>query len=174
MEQENIITTIRKDVKVALVVAEAGLTLTSPIVKSLWHWFQDVEIAVPLPIMPINEQEQLSLTKDILKEMDEQFAMLEAKANESILQGFDFDGPGSPEGKKVDALWKELTGCYAALVNEEVPIIPRQMQEMVASVIVEEMTRKYDISEEEARHRLKTVSHLRMMLRMSGVNPDDV
>lgn len=171
---DNIITVIRKDVKIALLVAEAGITLTSPILKSLWHWFQDVEIAVPLPIMPITEEEQISLSRDILREMDAHFAVLEANAEEAITNGTTFDGPASPEGKKVDALWKELAGCYSSLINEEVPIIPPQMQEMVASMIVEELTRKYDISEDEARHRLRTESNLRMMLRMSGVNPDNI
>lgn len=174
MSENNIITTIRKDVQIALLVADAGLTLTPPILKSLWHWFQDVEIAVPLPIMPITEEEQISLSRDILKEMEALFAVLEEKAEIAISQGEDFDGPASPEGKKVDALWKELAGCYAELVNAEVPVIPVQMQDMVAAMIVDEMTRKYDISEDEARYRLRTESHLRMMLRMSGVDPDNI
>lgn len=174
MTTDNIITVIRKDVKIALLVAEAGMTLTSPIVKSLWHWFQDVEIAVPLPIMPITETEQINLSREILKEMDAHFTVLEKKANEAIANGSTFDGPASNEGRKVDALWKELAGCYAILINSEVPVLPPQMQEMVSSMIVEEMTRKYDISEDEARDRLRSEAHLRMMLRMSGVNPDNI
>ncbi len=174
MSVENIITVIRKDVKIALLVSEAGLTLTPSLVKSLWHWFQDVEIAVPLPVMPITEQEQVSLSSDILREMDTHFAVLEENAEKALASGEDFDGPASAEGRKVDALWKELAGCYASIVNEEVPVLPLQMQEMVGSMIVEEVSRKYDISEDEARDKIRSESHLRMMLRMSGVNPDNI
>lgn len=174
MSAENIITVIRKDVKIALLASEAGLTLTPSLVKSLWHWFQDVEIAVPLPIMPITEQEQISLSTDILREMDGLFAILEEKAEVALKSGEVLDGPSSPEGKKVDALWKELAGCYASIVNEEVPVLPLQMQEMVGSMIVEEISRKYNISEDEARDKLRSESHLRMMLRIAGVNPDNI
>lgn len=174
MSTENIITVIRKDIKVAKAVANADLELTPAIVNSIWKWFQDVEILVPLDIMPISEEERISLTKDILVEMDEHFVILEQKVAEAIALGQEFDGPNSPEGKKVDALWKELAGCYASYINDEVPDLPEGIQRLVAETIVKEVADKYGISEDDAISKILNDSKLRMMLRMSGIDPDSL
>lgn len=174
MSTENIITVIRKDIKVAKAVANADLELTSGIINSIWKWFQDVEILVPLPIMEISEEERISLTKDILIEMDDQFMILEQKVAEAIGVGQDFDGPDSPEGRKVDALWKELAGCYASYINAEVPDLPEGIQRLVAETIVKEIADKYDLSEDDAVDKILSDSKLRMMLRMSGIDPDSL
>lgn len=173
MPRENIITTIRRDVQVAKAVINADLTLTPTILRSLWAWFQDIEVAVPLPVMPITEAEQISISRDILNEMDEQFVILEQRVAEALEADADFDGPASPEGKKVDSLWKELAGCYASDINKEVPILPAHMHEAIAGAIINEVSRRYDISEEDARHKVRSEPHLRMMVRMSGLNPDE-
>ena len=174
MSTENIITVIRKDIKVAKAVANADLELTPAIINSVWKWFQDVEILVPLDIMPISETERVSLTKDILNEMDEHFIILEQKVAEALAAGQDFDGPNSPEGKKVDALWKELAGCYASYINDEVPDLPVGIQRLVAESIVKEVADKYDLSEEDAISKILSDSKLRMMLRMSGIDPESL
>jgi hypothetical protein len=174
MPRKNIITTIRKDVKVAKAVLNADLALTPAILRSLWAWFQDIEVAVPLPIMPITETEQISISRDILNEMDEEFIILEQKVAEALATDSDFDGPASPEGKKVDTLWKELAGCYASDINKEVPILPEHMHEMIANAIVDEVSHRYEISEEDARYKLRSEPSLRMMVRMSGLNPDNI
>jgi hypothetical protein len=174
MSKGNIITNIRRDVAVAKAVVNADLALTPAILKSLWVWFQDIEVAVPLPVMSITSGEQIAITRDILVEMDEHFLILEQKVTEAIKADVDFDGPASPEGKKVDLLWKELAGCYAADINKEVPILPEHMQEMITIAIVDEISRRYDISEEDARFRLRSEPSLRMMVRMSGLDPDNI
>lgn len=172
MSNDNIITVIRTDIKVAKAVANADLELTPAIINSIWKWFQDVEILVPLDIMPISSEERILLTKDILTEMDDNFIILEQKVQEALAKGEDFDGPSSPEGKKVDALWKELAGCYASVVNEEVPDLPESIKRIVAETFVTEVADKYDLSTEDAVDKILGDSKLRMMLRMSGIDPD--
>lgn len=170
---ENIITPIRKDIAVLKACLENDVEVTDKVLSGVWRWFGDVEIAVPLPVMDIPAVERRALASIIVNEMDETFAILEERC-EGKDEEFQSAQTKSREATIVNNLWKELAGCYAALINDEVPVLPSFIREALQDSMISDLVRRFDQDENEIRRRLKTDSALRMMLRMSGLNPDDI
>lgn len=169
----NIITPIREDIAVFRAVLAAGLQPTDMVLNGVWRWFHDVEIAVPLPVMDLSDTERASLAHDIITEMDTVFASLEAQcAGKSLRRQNALTS--SPEALQVNALWKELAGCFAELVNEEIPEIPEEIRAHVYASMVSDLAEKYGIDEDELRGRIRSDEPLRMMFRLNGLNPDEI
>lgn len=155
-------------------VLAAGVTPTDKVITGVWRWFQDVEVNVPLPIMPMDDDERASIATAIAEEMDTILAELEAVcAGKSDSEQSDVTENHALVAP-LNNLWKELAGCYADLINDEVPILPAALRAMIVESILEELAEKNDCDEAEIRRRVRTDQSLRMMLRMNGINPDEL
>lgn len=168
---ENTTTIIRRDIQAFKAVVDANVSVTDAIVNSLWRWFGDVEIPVPLPVMPLSDEERIQITKDILGEMDESFARLEKIESHGAKSD---DLRRHEDGQQVDRLWRELAGVYAELVNEEVPSLPEEIKQQIQERIVSDLSEQFGVSEDEVLQQIRTDSSLRMRLRMAGISPDQI
>jgi hypothetical protein len=173
MSAPNSITPIRADLAVLGAVLDADVEVTDQVINGVWRWFQDIEIAVPLPVMDLTSDERRTLATTILIEMDDLFAGLEdlcegksAKSQAAVAK--------TPEADRVNNLWKELAGCYAELVNDEIPELPESLRASIIESMLEDLADRFGITEDAVRTRVRTDSSLRMMLRMNGLNPDDL
>lgn len=168
-KSENPIVATREDVAVFRAVLDAGVTVTDSVFKGVWQWFPDVELMVPLQAMALGDQERAALASQILGEMDEVFSVLENL----------WDHDGSEDdlargSKQVDALFRELASCYSDFVNAEVHVLPDEVRVVVEESMIERLMSQMDTDEDTVRYRLKNDAALRMMLRMSGLDPDKV
>lgn len=172
--QTNIIDAIRQDIVNARTIVDSGLDLNDTIINGIWRHFSDVEIYVPLASMDLRPEERVNLAQGILQEMDEAMGKIRegyAKAAseeelESIHKG--------PLGQKVDSLFKELAGCYAEIINQEIPQLPENMKQVVAESLVAELAQRFDTTEDEIVNQVRHDSSLRMLFRRTGLNPDDL
>ena len=167
----NVMTIIRKDIAVFRTVVSAQVEVTDTVLTGIWRWFGDVEINVPLPVMDLTEHKRRYLAANVLAELDDVFAQLEVIA-ENQADDDDTDLSQTPLGQQADALWKELAGCYASLVNEEIPALSSEDQEEIGRQMVSSIARGMGVDEDDAFKIIRKDSKLRMMLRMAGVNPD--
>lgn len=166
-KSENPIAATREDVAVMRVVLESGVKVTDSVFKGIWHWFPDVELMVPLAAMQLGEKERTALASQIIAEMDEVFAKLEA-----AWELDDSDEDMTRYSAQVDALFRELASCYAEFINAEVHVLPDEVRASIEAGLLERLMSQMDLDEDTVRYRLKTDPALRMMLRMSGVDPD--
>jgi hypothetical protein len=172
--ETKVIDTIRQDVQNARAVIENGLDLNDTMINGIWRHFADVEILVPLASMELRSEEKLSLASGILQEMDEVLAKIrEGYAKATTDEELTAIHKGAL-GMKVDSLWKELAGCYAELINDEIPDLPENMKKAVAESLVSELAHRFDTTEDEIVDRIKHDSTLRMMFRRTGINPDEI
>lgn len=169
-----LIDSIRQDINNARAVIAFGLDLNDTIINGIWRFFSDVEINVPLSVMPLEKNERIDLARGILDEMDETMLLIR-EAYEASRSDEEIDQiHRGPLAKKVDSLWKELAGCYAEIVNEEIPVLPEHLKKVVAESMVEELAARFDVSESDMLERIRQDSSLRMLFRRTGINPDDL
>lgn len=170
-QDENIIPAIRDDVAAFKALVGAGLTITDSVLNGLWRWFRDVELIMPLGVMGMSRDERTKLSLLILEEMDEQFAVLERiweQGSEEVR-----DGIGElPEAAKVNALWRELAGVYAELINAEMRVLPAEMRAAIEAEGLSALAENFHMDEESLRSHVKSDPALRMMIRMNGLDPD--
>lgn len=172
--ETKVIDFIKQDIAIARAVIENGLDLNDTIINGVWRHFTDVEIFVPLASMDLRPEERINLAKGILEEMDEVLTQIrdgykKAETEEdlkAIHRG--------PLGTKVDNLWKEFAGCYAELINAEIPQLPEHMKKVVAESLVSELAHRFDTTEDDIIERIQRDSTLRMMFRRTGINPDEI
>ena len=171
---ENTLTKTKKDLAVFNVVVKAGLVPTDAVIEGLWHWFPNVEVALPLPIMPLKENERKKIASRILDEMLEVATRMENELNtlprdeESYSNYFQ----NSPDVTLIDNLWKELVGVYASLFNAYVRSLSKEDQARASEAFLEFMETNLEIDRKEAIEQIHTNPSLRMQLRMIGVDPD--
>lgn len=167
---ENMISKIRKDLAVLRLVIENDLPVTDSTIKGLWQWFPDVELVLPLPIMPLTDEQRKEVSINILNDMDEAFAHIEK--NFSELVEADEKGIETKEETLVNNLWRELAGCYAETINAEVPQLPEEIKETLGRGMYETLVNGFGGDEDMLSYKLQNDSTLRMMIRMAGLDPD--
>ncbi len=173
-QQSEIIREIRQNIQNGRAAIAYGLDLNDVLVNGIWRYFSDVEIYVPLQVMPMTADERKSLAGSILEEMDTTMSDIE-KLFDSAASEEELDKISSgPLGRKVDNLWKELAGCYAEIINDEIPQLPESMKEAIAESMVEELAARYDTSREDIVRQIRKDSSLRMLFRRTGINPDEI
>ena len=126
-ENINFITPIRADVRVVRTLLENDVPITDMVMRGLWRWFADVEIPVPLPRMGLKDDQRRALALTIITEMDEAFTKLEI-ACEGKTTEEQAEYTASADATVVNNLWKEIAGCYAEIINEDVTVIPEEMR----------------------------------------------
>lgn len=171
---ENTLTKTKKDLAVFNVVVKAGLTPTEAVIEGLWHWFPNVEVALPLPVMVLKEADRVRIASGVLDEMFEVATRMESDLNnihrdeESYSDYF----KNSPDVPLIDNLWKELVGVYASLFNSYVRRLSQEEQALASEAFLEFMENNLEIDRNEAITEIQTNPSLRMQLRMIGVDPD--
>jgi len=170
----DIIDMIRVDIQNSRAALNYGLELNDTLINGVWRHFTDVEILVPLATMELHPDERKTLASNILEEMDNTMAEIRGEyAKAETSEEIDRIHNG-PLGQKVDSLWKELAGCYAEIINEEIPQLPDHVKKIVAESLVAELANRFDTTEEEIVDRIQHDSALRMMFRRTGIDPDEV
>lgn len=173
-DSKNTISEIRNDVAALALVQASGLTVTDAVFMGVWRWFRDVELVVPLPVLVTEPEERQSLAALITAEMDDVMSRLEPLFGVAETDEEKDVLAQSADGQALDNLFRELAGVYAELVNDEVPVLPAMLKEALQEGLIENLADRLDADEYEIRARLKTDSRLRMMVRMSGLDPDAI
>lgn len=169
-KKENMISKVRKDLAVLKLVIENNLPVTESTMKGLWQWFPDVELILPLPVMPLSDADRKEVSLNILEDMDAAFAVIENNFEELVEA--DRNGVETKEETLVNNLWRELAGCYAESINSEVPSLPEEIKESMSRGMYDTLVNGFNGDEDLVIHKLKTDSTLRMMIRMAGLDPD--
>lgn len=173
------------DLKVLRVCIETDTFVTPPVIDAVWAWFSDVEIVLPIPDMELKPEDRKRLSLDIIDEMIEEFKKAGEKwtaATEGLEydeEEWDEDYPvpsevAEEEVQNVDTLWRELSGCLAATLNDMVPQFTEEAAEYFYAHILEQAADDFQVSLDEVREALKTDVSFRMMLRRQGFDPDRI
>jgi hypothetical protein len=173
-DSNNTIAEIRNDVAALAAVQTAGLNVSDAVFSGVWRWFRDVELVVPLPVLVTDDEERASLALEITGEMDQVMARLEPLWAVAETDDERDTLASSADGVALDNLFRELAGVFANLVNEEVPVLPAMLKESLQENLLESLSDRFDLDEDEVRSRLKNDSRLRMIVRMSGLDPDAI
>ena len=172
-ESNSLVSRTKEDVAVFRAVVSAGLTPTSPLIHGLWRWFSNVDLALPLPIMQIAPEERKNLALAILEDLDLALDKYEIKnLHTSVEDRHELNN--GPEAQHIDNMWKELAGVYADLLNKEVYKIDPKDKEEIASQIIDGMSEAFGLDRAGVLEKIKTDPSLRLSLRMSGLNPDEM
>lgn len=156
------------DLKVLKACIDTGTTPTFPVLNAVWRWFLDVEFALPIPVLDMPEASRETITRDVVAEMGDIFADFDAKASSNP----DFDPNSDPTVHTLNALWRELAGLYAPLLNDSVETIPDEVLQAIYPHAIAQMAHMNDLNIEDAVNRVQNDPVLRMMMRRSGLDPD--
>lgn len=169
----NIITPARCDAAVFKLCLEHGTAVTPAVLNGLWHWFSDVELSLPLPVMEMTNTERRSLALDVLTDMDHELAVLEGRCQGKSLED-QAELVNENAAAKVNGLWRELAGCYASMVNDQVHKVPEEALPELYEHVMDDLRKMTGLDEDGVRDLLHSDPKLRMMLRMSGIDPDQI
>lgn len=172
----NSMTKTKKDLAVFHAVVKAGIEPTTSVVVGLWHWFSNVDIAIPLPIMPLEEDERQSIALNVLEEMQVVADRLEVAIEKLLSDPEDRHEyfANSPDVATFDSLWRELASLYAHIINPQVRVMTEEEQEMVSESFIESAMNDFHIPRDEVIEQIKLDPSLKMRLRLLGVNPDRI
>lgn len=173
MSEENLVARTKEDVAVFRAVVLAGLRPTSPVIHSLWRWFGNVDLALPLPLMPLEEKDRQGIAVSILDDLDIALDRYEERSNVTSIEDRHELNNG-PETIIIDNMWKELAGLYAELLNKEVLTINDADKEEITAHIIENISEALGLDHEGTIQKIKTDPSLKLSLRMMGLNPDEI
>lgn len=173
-EENNLFDLTIKDLKVAKAVLDTADTdMTLGVMNSVWRWFQDVDLALPLPVMPLKDDERRGIAVEIVNEMLQLIPRI-AKIKATSFSEEEWRDRSKNEITQLDALWKEFAGCFADLLNSEIPTLPEEAKAEAQQGFVAGFSEAFHLSEEEVRKLVKTDPAMRLMLRRAGLNPDEI
>lgn len=171
--RDNVITKVKADTKVFEVVVKSGVPMTEAVLNAVWRWYIDVELYLPLPEMPMADQERLTLAQEILSEMEDILTVVENKFDTFTEEEME-NLANLPESQALNNLWRELAGVYAYLINEGVPTLSEEEQAAAHEHAVEMLHDSSGMDESEIRDRIRHDPTMRLMLRRSGLDPDKI
>lgn len=176
-ESETIFSEVIADLRVLNACLRTGTRPTPGALETVWGWFLDVEIVLPIPVMPLVDTERDALAKDVVSEMlsafesaSEKWRAMQAESDEPV-PALDV---AAPEITLVDTLWRELAGCYAAELNQLVPEVPEETASEYYSTMVEQLSQHFEMEPAEVRQHVASDSAFRMSLRRQGLDPDRI
>lgn len=170
---DNLISEVLGDVRALRAIAQASVPITEPALQGVWRWFIDVELLLPLPVMPLGDAERETYATDILNEMDAIFTRMEAQYD-LLTEEQRSNLNTSPDSIAVNALWRELAGVYAPIINRSVTVLSDEERETAHEHALEMLCTTSGMDEDEMRDRIRHDPTLRLMLRRSGLDPDKV
>lgn len=170
MSHTNPVTLARQDLQVLKILVDNDGPITTPTLAAVWKWFLDVEIPLPIPVLPLSENERRTFARSITSEMDEVFAQLEQEADHSG----GITTTSGPQVDRINTLWRELAGCFAETLNATVPQLPEEQKREMEANAVRLVAMSTGMDEEDAAEHIKSDPVTRTMLRRSGIEPDNV
>lgn len=173
MSEENLVTRTKEDVAVFRAVVSAGLRPTPPVIHSLWRWFSNVDLVLPLPVMSLGEKDRQGIALNILNDLDVALDKYGEKSNDTLPQDIGELNHG-PETVLIDNMWKELAHLYADLLNKEVPNFSDEDKKEITADILESISEAFGLDREGVIQKIKTDPSLKLSLRMMGLSPEDI
>lgn len=150
----------------------ADISITGTLLDIVASWYRNVEIVLPIPEMGLDEGERKQLAQEVATEMlqivDNAISELERGADgEEILPAI---------APKLDALWRELAGVYASVLNaafrEKMDgIDPEEVKHAIEAMIAT-MAQLSGDDEGSVRAHMRTDESTRAKLRQMGIDPD--
>ena len=165
----NSVSEARADIRVLKALIATDTPVTWPVLNAVWRWFLDVEIVLPIPVMDLSDGEKKALATDVINDLDESFGRLEAQVDADPETPME----GNVEVQHVNALWRELAGIYAPMVNDSVQEVPEEIRPLIMAQAVTMLAQSSGLDMEDAIEHVRTDPVVRMMLRRSGIDPDD-
>lgn len=155
-------------------VIDADIPVTEALLGSVAKWFGNVEINYPIAEMELDENARRSLALTVMQEMVEAVA----KAVSSLESGADAEFVLAEVSPVLDALWRELSGLYAPVLNaafkrDTAGVNPEEVQQAVEAMLegLAEMTGE---DRESVLAELRQDPNFRAKLRRLGVDPDSL
>lgn len=174
-DHPDILDNTNHDLKALQAVLTAGINPTDMVLNGVWRHFLDVELPLPLPVMEMTDDERRRYANDIITEM---LTVLDALDTAFPRPRHTYEQiqaiSASSLAANLNNLWRELAGVFGPLVNEAVQILPPEIKTFIESTVLEGLMSAFDMTEEEARDRVKNDPMLRLSLRRAGVDPDAV
>lgn len=172
MSLQDMLERTRRDFESFRHVVSAEIPVTDTFLAIVQRWFENVEIAYPIPEMPIDDSERCTLGSDIAKELvdavDSGLAALRG--------GTDEDDCLERIAPRLDGLWRELTGVYAPILNaafrERTEHLDDTIRERLIADMITMTAEANDVSTDEVREYIRSNKAARTRLRQMGVDPD--
>jgi len=155
-------------------IVEANIPINETIIGTVAQWYQNVEIRYPIAEMQLGDEERATLAKmaslEMSEVMDSAISELEAGGEErEVLQKY------SP---KLDALWREIAGIYAGILNETYAKNTAGVDAEEARAYIQEMiqmmARVQGEDEDAIKERMRHDASIRTKLRQMGIDPDAI
>jgi hypothetical protein len=164
----------REDLAIFRVVVDAGLSPTSPVLRALWRWFGNIDLPIPLTVVPLESKERATLSKSILSEMDELLIVLGNKSKGMRSEDVYERITTSKEASLVDNLWRDLACVYAWEINQMIPRLSEEDKIARTDIILENLSQELGINRSEVIEQIKQTPSLRLSFRVEGLNPDEI
>jgi hypothetical protein len=155
-------------------VIKAKIKMNGTLLDIVERWFQNVEIKYPIAEMPLSADERAELAEQIVDEM------LQHTQNgiNALEQGGDPEMVFDKLASELDALWRELTGVYAEILNKGYraqvgEIEPEKLREHLLDFI-EQISEQTGKNEAEVYEYIRHNEHIRAQLRRLGIDPDTI
>jgi hypothetical protein len=155
-------------------IIAADIPMTESLMGTIAKWFGNVEIGYPIAEMELTSAERRTFAITALTEMCDVTARAVVKLEadndeEEVLEDI------SP---KLDALWRELTGLFASVLNEAFQrsienVDPEEVREALESAITT-LAEVVGEDEEDVREMMKSDESFRAKVRRMGIDPDSI
>lgn len=174
MELLNTLRKSRGDFSTFNKIVEAGIEVNETIIGTIARWYQNVEIRYPIAEMQLEDAERQTLATAASSEMTEAMDM----AISELEKGADAEEVLDKYSPKLDALWREIAGIFAGLLNEAYLENTNGIDADEARAYIQEMVQmmaKMSGDDEDAvRARMRKDAQIRTKLRQMGIDPDTI
>lgn len=157
------------DIRALKSLITTGTPVTWPVLNAVWRWFLDVEIVLPLQDMALSGKDHARLAREIVNDLDEAFTRLDAY----VAANPDADMAENADVNELNSLWRELASLYAGMLNDSVNPVPEEMREHVIANAIPMLAHAAGVDLDEAAEQVKSNPVTRMMMRRSGIDPDE-
>jgi len=155
-------------------IVQANVAVNETLLNTVGNWFENVEIKYPIAEMPLSGEEQVEIAGTVAGEM---VAIVEGAIGE-IEGGTNEEDVLARASAKLDALWRELAGVYAPVLNERFTRVAAWAdgEEVLAGInrMVAMMAEVNGEDEDIIRERMRSDEAIRTKLWQMGVDPDKI
>lgn len=155
-------------------IVAADIAVNETVIDIIARWYQNVEIRYPIAEMNLADEERRNLadmaSSEMTDTMDQAISELENGGDEeAVLEKY------SP---KLDALWREIAGMFAGVLNkaylENTRGIDADEAKAYIQDMVQMMAKMSGDDEESVKARMRRDAQIRTKLRQMGIDPDTI
>jgi hypothetical protein len=164
----------QSDFETLQLIIKADVPMTESLMGTIAKWFGNVEIGYPIAEMELTAAERSALAITVMKEMCD----VTASAVTALEADGDDEEVLADISPKLDALWRELTGLFAVVLNESFHrsienVDPDEVREALESAITT-LAEVVGEDEDEVREMMKSDESFRAKVRRMGIDPDSI